>query len=333
MLRQFNNPLYDLTRGDVNFKWEEEHEKVFNILKEKFTHDISLAIPNANYPFHIHADLSNLGTGCRLIQQFLDRKRIVSVNSRVFDKAEQKMSPQHRELCGIISALQTYGFYLIGSPFPIYLFYDHRPILFLWSRRGQHSHRFFKYRVVLTKFQNLKIIYTEGKNLAFPDLLSRQVPIEEAEKFQIEHILKPKDINFYTSDLKPVSYSVLHKEDKTNLSNDSYSILAQVQGGTRKVMDISENDFSIYDAPQGFTDSCNAIHNVADYFKFDKSINQIVKLTDSKQSDNVYSEIQKEVNYVELDDSGYNDYEFSDVIDNLVDPTLIHALEKAKEIY
>ena len=117
------------------------------------------------------------------------------------------MSPQHRELCGIISALQTYEFYLIGSPFPTYLFCDHRPILFLWSRRGQLSHRFFKYQVVLTKFQNLKSIYTKGKNLAFPVLLSRQVPIEEAKNFQIEHKTIPKDINFYTSDLKPVSYS------------------------------------------------------------------------------------------------------------------------------
>ena len=70
-------PLYDLTRGDVNFKWEEEHEKVFNILKEKFA-NISLAIPNANYPFHIHADSSNLGTGCILIQQFPDRKNHIS---------------------------------------------------------------------------------------------------------------------------------------------------------------------------------------------------------------------------------------------------------------
>ena len=61
-------PLNDLTRGDVNFKWEEEQEKVLNILKEKFAHDIFLAIPNANYPFHRHADSSNLGTGCILIQ-------------------------------------------------------------------------------------------------------------------------------------------------------------------------------------------------------------------------------------------------------------------------
>ena len=122
-----------------------EHEKLFTDLKQRFCHDISNAIPFNDYPFHVHADSSNLGTGCVLIQDFPVRKRMISANSRVFDKAEQKISPQHRELCGIISALQTNEFYVIGSPFPIYLFCDHRPILFLWSRHGQMSHRFLKY--------------------------------------------------------------------------------------------------------------------------------------------------------------------------------------------
>ena len=34
-----------------------------------------------------------------------------------------------------------------------------------------------------------------------------------------------------------------------------------------------------------------------------------------------------------MDHSGLNDNEFNDVLGNFVDPTLIHALEKAKEIY
>ena len=52
-------PLYDLKWGDLNFEWEKEHEKVFNIVKEKIARDTSLAILNAKYPFHIHADSSN----------------------------------------------------------------------------------------------------------------------------------------------------------------------------------------------------------------------------------------------------------------------------------
>ena len=68
---------------------------------------------------HIDVNSSNVGTGCILIQQFPEGKRIISFNSHIFDKAEQKRSTLHRELCGIVSALQTYEHYIIGSPFPI----------------------------------------------------------------------------------------------------------------------------------------------------------------------------------------------------------------------
>ena len=107
------------------------------------------------------------------------REKELSRLTRVFDKAEQKMSTLHRELSGIVSALQTYEHYIIGSPFPIYLYCDQKPILYLWGRKGQLSHRFFRYQVIITKFQNMKIIWTTGSNLAFPDILSRNVTVEE----------------------------------------------------------------------------------------------------------------------------------------------------------
>ena len=74
----------------------------------RFSEDTILAVPSTDYPFHIHVDSSNVGTGCTLIQQFPEGKRVISFNSRIFDKAEQKMSTLNRDLCGIVSALQTY---------------------------------------------------------------------------------------------------------------------------------------------------------------------------------------------------------------------------------
>ena len=207
-------PLYNLVNSETNFEWLDSHQQVFDKLKAKFAYNISLAIPNPKYPFHIHADFSNLATASILKQQFPEGKRIVSANSRVFDKAEQKMSPQYRERCGIITVLQIYQFYIIGSLYPLYLFCDHMPIILLWPRRGQLSHKLFKYQVLLTKFQNLKIIYTEGRNLAFPDLLSSQIRQEEARKLQIENKTVTKDIRFYTSDYKPINYSILHCDEK-----------------------------------------------------------------------------------------------------------------------
>ena len=138
-----SQPFYELIKDTTPFKWTEQHETLFDQIKERISEETILAVPSTEYPFHIHVDSSNVGTGCILVQQFPEGKRIVSFNSRVFDKAKQKMSTLHRELCGIVSALQTYEHYIIGSPFPIYLYCDHKPILYLWGRKGQLSHRFF----------------------------------------------------------------------------------------------------------------------------------------------------------------------------------------------
>ena len=106
------------------------------MIKDRISEDTILAILSTVYPFHIHVDSSNVGTGCILIQHFPEGKRILSFISRNFDKAEQGMSTIHRELCGIVSALQTYEHYINGSPYPIYLYWDHKPILSLWGRKG-----------------------------------------------------------------------------------------------------------------------------------------------------------------------------------------------------
>ena len=83
-------PFYDLIKDSTPFHWTQEHEKLFNSIKARIHIDTVLAVPSTDYPFHIHADSSNVGTGCILIQQFPEGKRIISVNSRVFDKAEKK---------------------------------------------------------------------------------------------------------------------------------------------------------------------------------------------------------------------------------------------------
>ena len=97
-----SKPFCDLIRESTSFHWTEEHEKIFQMIKNRISEATILAIPSTEYPFHIHVNSSNVGTGCVLIQQFPEGKRIISVNSRMFDKAEQKMSTLHRELCGVV---------------------------------------------------------------------------------------------------------------------------------------------------------------------------------------------------------------------------------------
>ena len=250
---------------------------MFNSIKERIHKDTVLPVPSTEYPFHIHEDSSYVGTGCNLVQQFPERKRVISFNSRVFDKAEQKMSTLHRELCGIVSALQTYEHYIIGSPIPIYLYCDHKPILFSGRRKGQLSHRFFRYQVIITKFQNLKIIWSHGSNSAFPNILSRSVTIEEYQKHQLQHKRIPRDIGFFSEHGTPVTYHIQHEDNPNDTCNDFYPIKYK-RGNEEKILRL-QNDGEV------FTVSCMleefpiiSTQQASDCFRMGRFINQLRRI-------------------------------------------------------
>ena len=130
------------------------------------------------------------------------------------------MFTPHREICGIVSTLQTNENYTIRSPFLIYLFCDHKPILYLAGRKGQLSHRFFRYQVIITKFQNPRIMLTPGSNPAFPDILSQNVTVGKYQKHQLRHKKKPRDIEFYDGHGSPVTYQIQHDDYPNDTCND-----------------------------------------------------------------------------------------------------------------
>ena len=230
-----SQPFHELIKDPTPFKWTDQHEELCNGIKTRNSEGTILAVPSTEYSFHIHVDSSNFRTRCILVQQFPKGKRIVSFNSRVLENAEQKMSTLHRELCGIVSALQTYEHYIIGSPFPIYLYCDHKPILYLWGRKGQLSHRFFKDQVIIIKFHNLNIMWTPGSNLAFPNIFSRNVTLSEANRLQLQHKEIPHDISFYDRDGHKVHYTIKHEDEQNASYNDFYPIICQ-QGNTKKTL-------------------------------------------------------------------------------------------------
>ena len=61
--------------------------------------------------------------------------QVISYNTRILTTQEQKFSTYDRKLCAITFALSQYEFFIIGSKFPIIVFTDHNPILFLFTRK------------------------------------------------------------------------------------------------------------------------------------------------------------------------------------------------------
>ena len=190
-------PFYNLLHENTPWKWTDEHESLFQKLKMSLTSETELTIPNTKHPFFITVDASLIGLGAVLFQLNEQNKmKVISYNSRIPNPQEQKLSTLDRELLGIVHALQIYEFLIIGSPHPIHIFTDHKPLLHCFTKRGNISPRFYRAQMQLAKFSKLKIIHTPGKKLFVADMLSRSFTKAELQLNQLKHKQLPPQIDF-----------------------------------------------------------------------------------------------------------------------------------------
>ena len=208
------------------------------------------------------------------------------------------MSTLLRELCGIISALQTYEHFIIGSPHPVKLFCDHKPLLYLWARKNRLFHRFYRYQLIITQFTNLQIIWTPGKNLAFPDLSSRNVSLKDMNGHQLAHKEIPKDIRFFNQSGHEVQYLIDHKSLAEDGNDDFNPIVCTHKGKTKafhRKNDGTEMICTFLDSK-----STKVLFNVSDSFREGKNINNRRKrqappmFVESGVHENYYSEIESD---------------------------------------
>ena len=223
-------PLYTLLHDDVNFQWTPELEKIFNTIKDTMTSDTELTIPNTKNPFFITVDASLIGLGAVPFQiNEQNKTKVISFNSRILTTQEQKLSTLDRELLGMVYAIQIYEFLIIGSPHPIILFTDHKPLLHCFTKKGNLSPRFYRAQMQLTKFPRLKIIHTPGKNLSVADMLSRTFTKQQLQLNQLKHKKFPPPMEFAiikNDEVILVNYLVKHEEVKSTQIHDSHPILA-----------------------------------------------------------------------------------------------------------
>ena len=109
--------------GQMNLNVFSKKRKVF------LTSETELTIQNTKYPFFITVDASLIGLGAVLFQLNEQNKmKVISYNSRIRNPHKNKFSTLGRELLSIVHALQIFEFPIIGSPHPIHIFTDHKPL-------------------------------------------------------------------------------------------------------------------------------------------------------------------------------------------------------------
>ena len=156
-------------------------------------------MPDTTKPFYIITDASNTGIGAAMLQQHPIEKemRLVSANSRLFTPIEIRLSTLIRECSAITFALTEYEFLLTGSNHPIVPFTDHKLIIYVFTQKNKLNHREYRFHLIVMIFPNLHIFWTEGKNLALPDLLSRTIDEERFTKSRDITVETPENIKFF----------------------------------------------------------------------------------------------------------------------------------------
>ena len=229
------HPFYNLLHKETDFKWTQEHQNFFEQMKKTITRKLELTMPDTTKPFYIITDASNTGIGAALLQQHLTEKKmkLISANSRLFTPIEMRLSTLIRECSAIIFALTEYEFLLTGSNHPIVLFTDHKPIIYLFTQKNKPNHRIYRFQLILMKFPNLHIIWTEGKNLALPDLLSRTIDEEHFTKTRDITVEIQENIKFFFAKTPfannlECKYSICNNTNDENIERTHYPILANI---------------------------------------------------------------------------------------------------------
>src|SRR5271163_2003065 len=123
--------LNKLLKKDMKFKWNDERQKMFDLMKKKFQESPVLLMPDPRKPFIVEADTLKYASGAVLQQQDTNGDwHPHAYLSKSFNKTERNYEIYDRELLAIICMLTDWRHYLIGSPHTVTVLSDHQNLTY-----------------------------------------------------------------------------------------------------------------------------------------------------------------------------------------------------------
>ena len=124
--------MTQLLKKDQRFVWTSECQDAFNRIKSLLISAPVLVAPNFSKPFILTIDASDVGAGAVLMQE--DSRGLdhpLSYFSCKFNDSQRNYSTSEKETLALLLALQHYDFYVTAAQFPLVVYTDHNPLVFL----------------------------------------------------------------------------------------------------------------------------------------------------------------------------------------------------------
>ncbi|XP_039308185.1 uncharacterized protein LOC120358336 [Solenopsis invicta] len=192
------NPLSNLLKKDVAFKWNDTTQEAFNTLKELLCKEPILQYPDFNRAFVLTTDASNFAIGGVLSQGEIGHDLPIAYASRVLNSAEKNYSTIEKELLAITYCVNHFRPYLYGRKFTLVT--DHQPLTWLHRVKDPTS-RLARWRLKLEEY-DYDIVYKKGTSNNNADALSRNPVIPEPIFYSVMPIRKKPRFESQTHEVR-----------------------------------------------------------------------------------------------------------------------------------
>ncbi|THH08071.1 hypothetical protein EW145_g2953 [Phellinidium pouzarii] len=162
--------LNELTCTNEPWKWNELHANAFATLKDLFSSQPALLIPDKTKPFILETDASKVASGAVLYQANSNGDlQPCGFISEAFGPAQQQYEVYDRELLGIIWGLTAWRHYLLGAPHTMIIWCDHKNLSYFRAAHHLTPHQ-SRWNLFLSQF-DISITHKPGKDIPEQTLL------------------------------------------------------------------------------------------------------------------------------------------------------------------
>ena len=168
-------PLYELTSKNVEFSWEEKHDKAFQTVKSELLKQPTLAHFQLGKELVLVSDSSGKKVGGVLYQKDGDNMNILGYFSRALTGPDLKRSMRIKELFALAFSISHFEYFLLNTHFSCVV--DHKSLLFLFKEQRDYKNNDIKLTNIhnyLLKF-DFTILHEPGTSpiMCTADYLSR----------------------------------------------------------------------------------------------------------------------------------------------------------------
>lgn len=161
------SPLRDLQKKETPFVWQEDHQKVFDDLKQCLTSETCLPYFDPTKRTMLEVDASQKGLGACLLQG----DRPVAFASKALSSSQTNYSNIERETLALVFGVTRFHTYLFGKRFTV--FTDHKPLEMIWAKPLTSAPPRLQKLLVKLQGYDMEVIYKPGKSMVLSDTLSR----------------------------------------------------------------------------------------------------------------------------------------------------------------